>query len=97
MRLSTSPPSRCIASLSHTFYRYLLPLLQMPEWDTYAYRWWNMDTTVEVQKRIIALGAGIWVHRYAVVQDGRVKDLFIEREDADRFMETITRNWEAKD
>ena len=69
----------------------------MTEWDTYAYRWRNMDTPVEVQKRIIALGAGIWVHRYAVVQDGRVKDLFVEREDADRFMETITRNWEAKD
>ena len=56
-----------------------------------------MNTTVEVQKRTIALGAGIWVRRYAVVQDGRVKDLFVEREDADRFMETITRNWEEKE
>ena len=56
-----------------------------------------MNTTVEVQKRTIALGAGNWVRRYAVVQDGRVKEMFVEQEDADRFMETITRNWEAKD
>ena len=56
-----------------------------------------MNTTVEVQKRTIALGAGIWVRRYAVVQDGRVKEMFVEREDADRFMETIRRNWEEKE
>ena len=55
-----------------------------------------MNTTVEVQKHTIALGAGIWVHRYAVIQDGRLKDLFVEREDADRLMESITRNWEAQ-
>ncbi len=52
---------------------------------------------VEVQKRTIAMGAGHWLNRYAVVQDGRVKELFIDREDAERLMTLIHQNWAEKE
>ena len=52
---------------------------------------------VEVQKRTIALGAGLWIRRYAVVQDGRVKELFENREDAERLMNLIEHNWAEKE
>ena len=52
---------------------------------------------VNVQKRIIAMGAGHWLQRYAVVQDGRVKELFVNREDAERMMTLIKQNWAEKE
>jgi len=52
---------------------------------------------VEVQKRTIAMGAGHWIRRYAVVQDGRVKELFVNQEDAERMMALIKQNWAEKE
>jgi peroxiredoxin len=52
---------------------------------------------IEVQKRTIAMGAGHWLRRYAVVQDGRVKELFVDREDAERLMTSIYQNWAEKE
>jgi peroxiredoxin len=52
---------------------------------------------VEVQERTIAMGAGHWLRRYAVVQDGRVKELFVDREDAERLMTLICQNWAEKE
>ena len=52
---------------------------------------------LEIQKRTIALGAGHWLHRYAVIQDGRVKQLFADREDAERMMNLIKENWAEKE
>ena len=52
---------------------------------------------IEVQKRTIAMGAGHWLRRYAVVQDGRVKELFVDRKDAERLMTLICQNWAEKE
>ena len=52
---------------------------------------------IEVQKRHIAMGAGHWLRRYAVLQDGRVKELFVNREDAERLMTSIHQNWAEKE
>ena len=52
---------------------------------------------VNVQKRIIAMGAGHWLQRYAVVQDGRIKELFVNREDAQHLMNMIIDNWTEKE
>jgi len=52
---------------------------------------------VTVQKRIIAIGAGHWLKRYVVVQDGRIKELFINREDAEHLMNMIIENWAEKE
>ena len=52
---------------------------------------------IEVQKRTIAMGAGHWLRRYAVLQDGRVKELFVNREDAERLMTLIHQNWAEKE
>jgi len=52
---------------------------------------------VNVQKRIIAMGAGHWLQRYAVVQDGRIKELFVDREDAEHLMNMIIDNWTEKE
>lgn len=52
---------------------------------------------LEIQKRTIAMGAGHWLHRYAVIQDGRIKELFADREDAERMMRHIEENWAEKE
>ena len=52
---------------------------------------------VTVQKRIIAMGAGHWLKRYVVVQDGRIKELFVNREDAEHLMDMIIQNWAEKE
>ena len=52
---------------------------------------------VEIQKRTIAMGAGHWLRRYAVMQDGRVKELFADREDAERMMTLMKQNWAEKE
>jgi peroxiredoxin len=52
---------------------------------------------LEIQKRTIAMGAGHWLRRYAVIQDGRVKELFADREDAERMMSLIKQNWAEKE
>ena len=52
---------------------------------------------VTVQKRIIAMGAGHWLKRYVVVQDGRIKELFVNREDAEHLMNMIIVNWAEKE
>ena len=52
---------------------------------------------VTVQKRIIAMGAGHWLKRYVVVLDGRIKELFVNREDAEHLMNMIIENWAEKE
>lgn len=55
------------------------------------------QVNLEIQKRTIAMGAGHWLRRYAVIQDGRVKELFADREDAERMMSLIKQNWAEKE
>ena len=52
---------------------------------------------VTVEKLIIAIGAGHWLKRYVVVQDGLIKELFINREDAEHLMNMIIENWAEKE
>ena len=52
---------------------------------------------IEIQKRAIPLGAGLWTTRFAVVWDGRVKEFCVERADAERLVQTIRSNWEEKE
>ena len=52
---------------------------------------------VEVQERTIAMGAGHWLKRYAVIQNGHVKALFIQREEAKHLMQGIIWSWEEQE
>ena len=56
-----------------------------------------MRTDLEIQRRIINMGAGLATTRWVVVQDGRIRELF---EDYDRAVENVTvltRDWESQD
>ena len=52
---------------------------------------------VEVQERTIAMGAGHWLKRYAVVQNGRTNAFFVKREEAEHFMQHIIWSWEEQE
>ena len=55
------------------------------------------QVNLEIQKHTIAMGAGHWLRRYAVIPDGRIKELFADREDAERMMSLIEQNWAEKE
>ena len=56
-----------------------------------------MSTTLELQQRTIAMGAGHWIRRWAVIQDGAIREMFLEYTEAQRCLEILREDWESKD
>ncbi len=50
-----------------------------------------------VEKLSVPLGAGLWVKRWVVLQDGTIRDWFTNPEQARVFVDTQTQNWVADD
>ena len=56
-----------------------------------------MRTDLEIQRRIINMGAGLATTRWVVVQDGRIRELFEDYDRAVEYVTALTRDWESKD
>jgi len=56
-----------------------------------------MRTTLELEQRTIAMGAGHWIKRWAVIQDGAIREMFLERIDAEQCLRGLRDDWESKD
>jgi len=50
-----------------------------------------------VHKVSVAMGAGIWVKRWAVLQDGAVREWFVAPGDAEVFADSQRRDWGSHD
>lgn len=50
-----------------------------------------------VHKVSVAMGAGIWVKRWAVLQDGAVREWFVAPGDAEVFADAQRRDWGSHD
>ena len=56
-----------------------------------------MRTTLELEQRTIAMGAGHWIKRWAIIQDGAIREMFLEYTEAQRCLEILREDWESKD
>ncbi len=56
-----------------------------------------MRTDLQIQRRIIPMGAGLSTTRWVVVQDGRIRELFQDYDRAVEYVSALTRDWESKD
>ena len=56
-----------------------------------------MRTDLEIQRRIIPMGAGLSTSRWVVVQDGRIRELFQDYDRAVEYVSALTRDWESQD
>ena len=56
-----------------------------------------MKTSVVIEKRTVPLGAGLYSRRWAVIQDGRMLELFANPQEASDLLSNIINNWESKD
>lgn len=56
-----------------------------------------MKTDVKYERVVVRIGAGIALKRWAIFQDGGIKDWCDTEEDAIRRVEGIKRNWESQD
>ncbi len=50
-----------------------------------------------IHKVSVAMGAGIWVKRWAVLQDGAVREWFTAPGDAEVFADAQRRDWGSQD
>ena len=57
----------------------------------------SMRTDLQIQPRIISMGAGLTTTRWVVVQDGRIRELFQDYDRAVEYMTALTRDWESQD
>ena len=56
-----------------------------------------MRTDLEIQRRIINMGAGLATTMWVVVQDGRIRELFQDYDRAVEYVTVLTRDWESQD
>ena len=56
-----------------------------------------MRTDLQIQRRIISMGAGLSTTRWVVVQDGRIRELFEDYDRAVEYVTVLTRDWESQD
>lgn len=56
-----------------------------------------MKTNLHSEKRTINCGAGHTIVRWAVVQDGGIREYHETREAAEQHIATLSRNWESQD
>lgn len=56
-----------------------------------------MKTEVHYEPLAVRVGAGITLMRWAVFQDGGIKDWCHSEDDAIRRVEGIRKNWESQD
>ena len=56
-----------------------------------------MRTDLEIQRRIINMGAGLATTRWVVVQDGMIRELFQDYDRAVEYVTVLTRDWESQD
>lgn len=56
-----------------------------------------MKTEVHYEPLAVRVGAGITLMRWAVFQDGGIRDWCQTEEDAARRVDCIVRNWESQD
>ena len=56
-----------------------------------------MRTDLEIQRRIINMGAGLATTRWVVVQAGRIRELFQDYDRAVEYVTVLTRDWESQD
>jgi hypothetical protein len=56
-----------------------------------------MKTDLTVEKQSIPLGAGHYVKRWLLIQDGAIREMFSHQEDAERTLNALREDWESKD
>jgi hypothetical protein len=56
-----------------------------------------MKTDLTIEKHTIPMGAGHYVKRWMLIQDGAIRETFHDRADAERTLAVLREDWESKD
>ena len=56
-----------------------------------------MKTDLTIEKHTIPMGAGHYVKRWLLIQDGAIREIFFHRVDAERTLNALREDWESKD
>jgi len=56
-----------------------------------------MKTELRLERRPIMMGAGLSTTRWIVFQDNRIKELFIEKEQAEKYINKLKEEWSSQD
>jgi hypothetical protein len=56
-----------------------------------------MKTDLTIEKQSIPLGAGHYVKRWLLIQDGAIRETFIHHVDAERTLNALREDWDSKD
>ena len=57
----------------------------------------TMRTNLELRRSPIPMGAGLSTMRWIVLQDGRIKELFNDKEAALHYISRLKEDWSSKD
>ena len=56
-----------------------------------------MKTSLDIRRQVIPMGAGHYVKRWVLIQDGAIRETFYDRADAERTLASLREDWESKD
>jgi len=57
----------------------------------------TMKTNLDIRKQTIPMGAGLYMKRWVLVQDGAIRETFLRRDEAERTLQALREDWESKD
>jgi|TARA_R100001594_G_scaffold148505_2_gene203882 hypothetical protein len=56
-----------------------------------------MRTDLQLKRKPIPMGAGLSMTRWIVFQDGRIRELFNDKEEALHYINRLKEDWSSKD